>query len=201
MWTYGLPTMISNSSNNYGPYQFPEKLIPLMTLNALEGRPLPVYGDGGNVRDWLYVVDHCDALWRILEEGRPGETYNVGGGMERTNLEVVETICRIVDDLVPSLEHRPCRSLIEFVADRPGHDRRYAMDASKLRRELGWEPRTDFAEGIRRTVAWYLENREWVAEVTTGKYRGERLGLATAIAPSPASRSNTPHPSPQPPAT
>ncbi|MCC6126732.1 MAG: dTDP-glucose 4,6-dehydratase [Pirellulales bacterium] len=178
--TYGLPVLVTNCSNNYGPRQFPEKLIPLMILNALEGKPLPIYGDGGNVRDWLYVEDHCRALWRVLEAGRPGETYNIGGNCERTNLEVVQTICRVVDELRPDLPHRPCSSLISFVKDRPGHDRRYAIDAGKIRRELGWSPRLDFAEGIRLTVEWYLENRTWVQRVCSGEYRRERLGLATA---------------------
>ena len=176
--TYGLPAIISNCSNNYGPYQFPEKLIPLVTLNAIEGRPLPVYGDGGNVRDWLYVGDHCDALQFILRDGAPGETYNIGGGAEKTNLEVVHTICAIVDELVPNLAHRPAKSLIEFVTDRPGHDRRYAIDASKIQQELGWQPATQFEEGIRKTVAWYLDNSAWVEEISRNLYGRERLGLA-----------------------
>lgn len=175
--TYGLPTLVTNCSNNYGPYQFPEKLIPLMILNALEGRPLPVYGDGGNVRDWLYVEDHVAALLRALEAGRPGGTYNVGGRSERTNLQVVEAICDAVDALRPGLPHAPCRSLIRFVADRPGHDRRYAIDAGKIGRELSWRPRQDFASGLARTVRWYLDNPGWVGRVTSGRYRRERLGL------------------------
>ena len=177
--TYGLPTTISNCSNNSGPFQFPEKLIPLVTLNAIDGRSLPVYGDGGNVRDWLYVGDHCQALTRLLRDGAPGETFNIGGGAERTNLEVVQTICDIVDELVPQLPHRPCRSLIEFVEDRPGHDRRYAIDASKIEQRLGWRPATSFQEGIRKTVAWYLDNSAWVEEISSNKYGRERLGLAT----------------------
>jgi dTDP-glucose 4,6-dehydratase len=176
--TYGLPVVVTNCSNNYGPCQFPEKLIPLMLLNALEGKPLPVYGDGGNVRDWLFVEDHCRALWKTLREGVPGETYNIGGNCERSNLDVVRTICRIVDELRPDLPHHPCSALITFVKDRPGHDRRYAIDASKIRRELGWRPRFDFEEGIRLTVRWYLENKTWVERVSSGDYRRERLGLS-----------------------
>jgi dTDP-glucose 4,6-dehydratase len=176
--TYGLPTLITNCSNNYGPYQFPEKLIPLMILNALEGRPLPLYGDGGNVRDWLYVEDHCRALARVLEAAEPGSTYNIGGDAERTNLEVVEAICRIVDDLRPDLPHAPCRSLVSFVKDRPGHDRRYAMDTTRIGRDLDWRPQVDFETGLERTVRWYLEHPRWVERVTSGNYRRERLGLA-----------------------
>mgnify|MGYP001136963189 CR=1 FL=1 len=175
--TYGLPVLPTNCSNNYGPFQFPEKLIPLVILNALEGKPLPVYGDGQQVRDWLYVEDHCRAIRAVLARGTPGEVYNIGAGCEQTNLAVVERIAAIVDRLCPELAHRPCSSLISFVADRPGHDRRYAIDASKIRRELGWEPREDFESGLERTVRWYLENRAWVERVTSGKYRGERLGL------------------------
>ncbi len=175
--TYGLPTLITNCSNNYGPYQFPEKLIPLMILNALEGKPLPVYGDGQNVRDWLYVEDHCRALWRVLEAGRPGQTYNVGGNSERANLQVVETICDLVDALRPGLPHAPCRSLIAFVKDRPGHDRRYAIDATKIERELGWTPQLAFEAGLERTVRWYLDHPQWIERVTSGSYRRERLGL------------------------
>lgn len=175
--TYGLPVVVTNCSNNYGPYQFPEKLIPLVILNALEGKPLPVYGDGRNVRDWLYVEDHCEALRRVLLAGRPGETYNVGGNCEQRNLDVVELICDAVDRLRPGLAHAPCRQLISFVTDRPGHDRRYAIDASKIERELDWRPRHDFASGLEETVAWYLDNPRWVERVQTGKYRRERLGL------------------------
>ena len=175
--TYGLPVLISNCSNNYGPFQFPEKLIPLMILNALEGRALPVYGDGQNVRDWLHVEDHCDALHQILTAGRPGEVYNIGGDAELTNLQVVEDISRIVDELRPDLAHRPCQSLIQYVKDRPGHDRRYAIDATKIKTELGWHPRHDFQSGIRDTVVWYLANTEWVQEVSAGNYQRQRLGL------------------------
>jgi dTDP-glucose 4,6-dehydratase len=175
--TYGMPTLVTNCSNNYGPYQFPEKLIPLIILNALEGKPLPVYGDGRNVRDWLYVEDHCRALRRVLADGRPGETYNVGGNCERANLEVVSSICRIVDELRPALPHAPCSSLIRFVTDRPGHDRRYAIDAAKIQRELGWQPQHDFDSGLRCTVQWYLDNPGWVQRVSSGDYRRQRLGL------------------------
>ncbi len=176
--TYGLPAVITNCSNNYGPHQFPEKLIPLMILNALEGKPLPVYGDGQNVRDWLFVEDHCEAICTVLEKGAPGEVYNIGGDCERANLEIVETICDIVDRLRPGLPHAPCRDLITFVTDRPGHDRRYAIDASKIRQQLGWQPKENFETGLLRTIRWYLDNTEWVERVTTGKYRRERLGLA-----------------------
>jgi len=175
--TYGLPALVTNCSNNYGPYQFPEKLIPLMILNALEGKPLPVYGDGQQVRDWLYVEDHCRAIRTVLARGTPGEVYNVGGNCEQANLDVVNTICAIVDRLRPDLPHRPCSSLITFVTDRPGHDRRYAIDVGKIRRQLGWEPREDFQSGLERTVRWYIENQTWVQRVTSGKYRRERLGL------------------------
>jgi dTDP-glucose 4,6-dehydratase len=178
--TYGLPTLTTNCSNNYGPCQFPEKLIPLMILNALEGKPLPVYGDGRNVRDWLFVEDHARAILRVLEAGRPGETYNVGGDAERANIEVVEAICDAVDRLRPGLPHAPCRSLITYVRDRPGHDRRYAIDASKIRRELGWRPTRDFEAGLEETVRWYLENPRWVERISSGSYRRERLGLDDA---------------------
>jgi dTDP-glucose 4,6-dehydratase len=178
--TYGLPTLITNCSNNYGPYQFPEKLIPLMILNAIEGRPLPVYGDGGNVRDWLFVEDHCAAIETVLDRGRPGECYNIGGDSERTNLAVVKRICSIVDQLRPGLRHAPCESLITFVKDRPGHDRRYAIDASKIRSELGWRPAETFENGLKRTVLWYLQNSDWVEQVQSGRYRRERLGLGCA---------------------
>ena len=175
--TYGLPVIVTNCSNNYGPYQFPEKLIPLMILNALEGKPLPVYGDGQNVRDWLFVEDHCRALWRVLMAGQPGETYNIGGNHEQKNLDVVRTICRMVDELRPGLPHAPCESLITFVKDRPGHDRRYAIDAGKIQRELGWRPEHDFDSGMRQTVEWYLDNSPWIRRVTSGAYQRERLGL------------------------
>ena len=175
--TYGLPTLTTNCSNNYGPFQFPEKLIPLMILNCLSGKPLPVYGDGGQIRDWLYVSDHCRAIRTVLEGGRVGEVYNIGGACERTNLEVVREICRTVDRLRPDLPHRPCESLITSVKDRPGHDRRYAIDFSKIERELGWRPAETFATGLEKTVAWYLANGAWVDRIASGGYRQERLGL------------------------
>jgi dTDP-glucose 4,6-dehydratase len=175
--TYGVPVVVTNCSNNYGPYQFPEKLIPLAILNALEGRPVPVYGTGQNVRDWLYVEDHVDALLAVLERGRPGETYLIGGDGERRNLDVARAVCRLVDELATPLA-APRESLIELVADRPGHDFRYAIDASKLRDELDWAPRHTFEEGLRETVRWYLENPEWCERVQSGAYRRERLGLA-----------------------
>jgi dTDP-glucose 4,6-dehydratase len=174
--TYGLPVVITNCSNNYGPFQFPEKLIPLMILNALEGRPLPVYGDGMNVRDWLFVEDHCEAIEMVLAEGRIGECYNVGGSNEQTNISIVRQVCALVDQLRPGLAHAPCASLITYVKDRPGHDRRYAIDASKIERELGWRPRQQFAAGLELTIRWYLENPVWVERVQSGKYRRERLG-------------------------
>jgi dTDP-glucose 4,6-dehydratase len=169
--TFGLPVLTTNCSNNYGPYQFPEKLIPLMILNALEGKPLPVYGDGKNVRDWLFVEDHCAAIRAVLEGGRPGETYNIGGSSERANLDVVTTICDLVDEMRPAAGGEPRRKLITFVEDRPGHDRRYAIDARKISRELGWKPAEGFEGGLRKTVQWYVENREWVDSVRTGTYR------------------------------
>jgi dTDP-glucose 4,6-dehydratase len=176
--TYGLPVLTTNCSNNYGPNQFPEKLIPLVILNALEGKSLPVYGDGQNIRDWLFVEDHCRAIASVLAAGRPGEVYNIGGDCQRTNLQVVQAICAAVDQLRPGLPHAPCSSKIVFVKDRPGHDRRYAMDASKIRRELGWKPRESFETGLTKTVRWYLENSRWVERVTSGVYQRERLGLA-----------------------
>jgi dTDP-glucose 4,6-dehydratase len=169
--TYGLPVTVSNCSNNYGPRQFPEKLVPLMILNALEEKPLPVYGDGRNVRDWLHVRDHAAAVWEILRRGRIGETYNIGGRAERRNLEVVEALCDTVDALRPRPDGRPRRDLITFVKDRPGHDWRYAIDCAKIERELGWRPSFTFAEGLRQTVAWYLENPAWVEAIRTGAYR------------------------------
>jgi len=180
--TYGLPTLTTNCSNNYGPYQFPEKLIPLMALNALEGRQLPIYGDGGNVRDWLFAEDHCEALLRVLEMGVVGEQYNVGGGAELSNLEVVNQLCSVLEELSPARENpflersdvRSYHALMKLVADRPGHDRRYAVDSSKIRRELGWTPRHDFGEGMRKTLRWYLENRDWCDSVG---YERERLGM------------------------
>ncbi|MFO0537729.1 MAG: dTDP-glucose 4,6-dehydratase [Planctomyces sp.] len=174
--TYGLPVLITNCSNNYGPYQFPEKLIPLMILNAIEGRPLPVYGDGLNVRDWLYVEDHCAAIELVLQRGVVGECYNVGGNNEQTNIAIVRQVCALVDRLCPGLSPGPCESLIQYVRDRPGHDRRYAIDASKISSELGWKPQQDFASGLEHTVRWYLENPVWVERVQSGKYRRERLG-------------------------
>jgi dTDP-glucose 4,6-dehydratase len=188
--TYGLPVIVTNCSNNYGPYQFPEKLIPLMILNAVEGKPLPVYGDGLQVRDWLYVEDHCRALWQVLLSGRPGATYNVGGNCELTNLDVVRTICQTIDALRPGLPHSPCESRIAFVEDRPGHDRRYAIDAGPIRNELGWRPQHDFASGIRQTVQWYLENSAWVNRVSSGEYRCTRLGLGRPIPTQPESHPN-----------
>ena len=167
--TYGLPTVTTNCSNNYGPYQFPEKLIPLMIHNAVAGQPLPVYGDGQNVRDWLYVEDHCRAIRRVLEHGIPGETYNIGGGSEMKNIDVVTMICSILDELSPKASRYV--EQITFVKDRPGHDRRYAIDARKIERDLGWQPLETFATGIRKTVQWYLDHKEWVAEVTSGAYR------------------------------
>jgi dTDP-glucose 4,6-dehydratase len=168
--TYGLPVLTTNCSNNYGRFQFPEKLIPLVILNARDGKPLPVYGDGQNVRDWLYVEDHCAAIAQVLDRGRVGQTYNIGGWNEKRNLEIVETICDIVDEMAGS-RGEPRRELITFVKDRPGHDRRYAMDATKIERELGWRPLETFETGIRKTVRWYLENSEWVRDVTSGGYR------------------------------
>lgn len=175
--TYGVPTLMTNCSNNYGPFQFPEKLIPVMILNALEGKPLPVYGDGLNVRDWLFVEDHCEAIETVLRSGVVGECYNVGGNNEQTNISIVQTICRTIDRLCPDLAHAPCESLITYVKDRPGHDRRYAIDASKIRNELGWVPRQDFSSGIDLTVQWYLNNADWIERVQSGDYRRERLGL------------------------
>ncbi|HHH36339.1 MAG TPA: dTDP-glucose 4,6-dehydratase [Gammaproteobacteria bacterium] len=181
--TYGLPVLTTNCSNNYGPYQFPEKLIPLMILNALADKPLPVYGDGGHIRDWLYVIDHCRAIIRVLEAGRPGEVYNIGGHNEKTNLEVVTTLCALLDELAPD-PAGPRNRLIRFVADRPGHDRRYAIDAGKIQRELGWRPEESFESGLRKTVRWYLDHRDWCERVTSGAYRGERLGLKAGGNPS-----------------
>lgn len=169
--TYGLPAIITNCSNNYGPYQFPEKLIPLMIANALKGKPLPVYGDGQQVRDWLYVADHCGALCAVLARGRVGETYNVGGGNQRSNLEVVKTLCALLDELVPESKFRPHLQLVQYVKDRPGHDRRYAIDARKLEGELGWKAEQSFEAGMRRTVEWYLANSAWVEGVTSGAYQ------------------------------
>lgn len=167
--TYHLPVLTTNCSNNYGPYQFPEKLIPLMIHNAIEGKPLPVYGDGQNVRDWLYVADHCDAILTVLDNGKPGETYNVGGLNEQKNLDVVNVLCSILDEFRP--DGAPHNRLITYVKDRPGHDRRYAIDCRKLQHELGWSPRESFETGIRKTVRWYLEHQQWVANIVSGEYR------------------------------
>jgi dTDP-glucose 4,6-dehydratase len=177
--TYGLPVVTSNCSNNYGPYHFPEKLIPLVILNGLEGRLLPVYGTGENVRDWLYVEDHARALWTVLTKGHLGETYNIGGEAELTNIDVVRAICDLLDELAPAVQLR--QELITFVADRPGHDARYAMDINKISTELGWRPTETFESGLRKTVRWYLENRSWWEDIRSGRYQGKRLGLATEI--------------------
>src|SRR5690606_22500008 len=176
--TYGLPVLTTNCSNNYGPYQFPEKLIPLVIARALAGEPLPVYGDGRNVRDWLYVADHCAAIRAVLERGRVGQTYNVGDDAEKQNIEVVRTICALLDERRPRADGKPRESQVTFVADRPGHDRRYAIDASKLKRELGWSPSRSFEQGIAETVDWYLAHQDWVARVLDGSYRLERIGTA-----------------------
>jgi dTDP-glucose 4,6-dehydratase len=173
--TWGLPALITNCSNNYGPRQFPEKLIPLMLINALQGRQLPVYGDGRQRRDWLFVADHCRALLRVLEAGEPGRTYNIGGNAERTNLEIVEALCDLLDRREPG--DRPRRELVRFVTDRPGHDRRYAIDASRIRSELGWSPAVDLGEGLAQTVDWYLKHQDWWRRIHDGSYRGERLGM------------------------
>ena len=183
--TYGLPVLITNCSNNYGPYQFPEKLIPLMILNALEGRPLPLYGDGGNVRDWIHVEDHCRGVLEVLRRGRPGEKYNLGGGSERTNVEIVDAICDALESELPAAKNPALasrgitsyRDLKAFVADRPGHDRRYAIDDAKVRTELEWSPQRSFEQGLRSTLRWYLENRAWCAAVQAGRYGRERLGM------------------------
>ncbi|WP_111414082.1 dTDP-glucose 4,6-dehydratase [Billgrantia lactosivorans] len=179
--TFGLPTLVTNCSNNYGPYHFPEKLIPLMILNGLAGKPLPVYGDGQQVRDWLYVEDHARALIQVATEGKVGETYNIGGHTEKTNLEVLQTLCDLLDELAGTAHLSPRgshRELVTFVADRPGHDRRYAIDAGKIERELGWRPRETFDTGLRKTVQWYLANRSWWQRVREDRYQGERLGVA-----------------------
>ena len=175
--TFGLPTLISNCSNNYGPCHFPEKLIPLAILKALHGEPIPIYGTGDNIRDWLYVEDHARALFTILNEAPAGESYNIGGDAERTNLDVAQSICLLLDEMLPDSPYRPHQRLITFVADRPGHDRRYAMDSDKIQRELGWEPKDIFDSGLRKTVSWYLSNRWWWEPIWTRRYRGERLGI------------------------
>jgi dTDP-glucose 4,6-dehydratase len=175
--TYGLPVLTTNCSNNYGPYHFPEKLIPLVIIRALRGERLPVYGRGENVRDWLHVEDHAEALTTVLTRGRPGESYNVGGDSERRNIDVVRAICRLLDEMLPESPNRPHEQLIEFVTDRPGHDARYAIDASKIRSELGWRPSHSFDHGLRDTVRWFLDHKEWWERIMSGAYRGERLGL------------------------
>jgi dTDP-glucose 4,6-dehydratase len=194
--TFRVPTLLTNCSNNYGPYQFPEKLIPLMLLTALEGKPLPIYGDGGNVRDWLYVDDHCRGILMVLRKGAPGGKYNIGGDSERTNLQIVDALCAALEKLRPAKENSKISAtgktayaeLKTFVKDRPGHDRRYAIDASKIRRELGWQPSYSFEEGLLRTVRWYLGNPEWCATVQSGNYGRERLGLAAPPAPAAPAR-------------
>ena len=175
--TYGLPVLTTNCSNNYGPRQFPEKLIPLIILNALEDKDLPIYGDGKNIRDWLYVEDHCRALYTVMRYGVPGETYNIGGNCERQNIQIVKTICSILDGLRPKADGSKYEAQITFVKDRPGHDRRYAIDASKIRKELGWQPQETFESGILKTVKWYLDNMSWVSDILSGRYHCERLGL------------------------
>ena len=183
--TYGLPVLTTNCSNNYGPYHFPEKLIPLMIVNALAGKPLPVYGDGMQIRDWLYVGDHCGAIRRVLQAGRVGETYNIGGCNEMPNIEIVRTVCALLDELRPRADGQPYASQIAYVQDRPGHDRRYAIDARKIERELGWRPAETFATGIRKTVQWYLDHPDWVAQVQSGAYRdwvATQYGAAAARA-------------------
>lgn len=175
--TYGLPVTISNCSNNYGPYQFPEKLLPLMICNALEGQPLPVYGDGKNIRDWLYVEDHCRAVDVVVRCGRPGRTYNVGGDSQWANIDAVNLLCDMLDEIRPRRDKKPYRELITFVQDRPGHDRRYAIEASRIRQELGWQPTETFESGLRRTIEWYLAHAQWVAHIREKKYAGQRLGL------------------------
>ncbi len=182
--TFDLPVVISNCSNNYGPFQFPEKLIPLSIMKALGGQKLPIYGKGLNVRDWLYVEDHADALYQIFSRGRVGEKYNVGGASEYRNIDLVQELCALLDEALPQSAHRPHKNLIEFVADRPGHDERYAMDFSKLKKELGWQPRTTLPDGLRKTVAWYLQNRDWCEDIRRRKYGGERLGQTQAAGKS-----------------
>jgi len=183
--TYGFPVLLTNCSNNFGPYQFPEKLIPLMLLNGLEGQSLPIYGDGGNIRDWLFVEDHCEGLWRVMQNGKIGEKYNIGAEEERTNLQVVETLCDCLESVCPAESNtalqrqgkRDYRSLITYVSDRPGHDRRYALDTTKIRRDLSWTPKYSFQEGIKQTVEWYVAHREWCAEVLSVTYNRQRLGM------------------------
>ena len=174
--TYGLPTLITNCSNNYGPYQFPEKLIPLIIINCINEKSLPVYGDGQNIRDWLYVIDHCEAIQCVLEEGRAGQTYNIGGDHEVKNIDIVNTICRILNDLLPR-NNGDYEELINFVEDRPGHDFRYAIDSTKLKNELGWKPRTSFSDGIKNTIKWYLKNENWWKMINDNSYQQQRLGV------------------------
>lgn len=176
--TYGLPVTTSNCSNNYGPYHFPEKLIPLAICNALEGKPLPVYGDGKNIRDWLFVGDHCSGIEAVIVRGKLGEVYNLGGSEEHPNIEVVTTICRLLDELRPRSDHKSYRELITFVKDRPGHDQRYAIDARKITRELGWSPKETFESGLRRTIRWFIDNQDWCNEIRSNRYAGQRLGLS-----------------------
>ena len=175
--TFGLPVLTTNCSNNYGPYQFPEKLLPLMIHNALKGEPLTIYGDGKQVRDWLFVEDHCKAILTVLEKGKLGHVYNIGGHNEKSNLEVIQSLCNILDELLPDSKFRPHQDLIQFVTDRPGHDRRYAIDATKIQNELKWRPQESFETGLRKTVKWYLNNKDWVNRVMSGAYKGTRLGL------------------------
>jgi len=177
--TFGFPALTTNCSNNYGPYQFPEKLVPLIIHNALAGKPLPIYGDGQQIRDWLYVADHCLAIRTVLGKGTLGEVYAIGGNNEKANLEIVHTICALLDEMAPSASGKPYKSLITFVNDRPGHDRRYAIDSGKVQRQLGWSPKETFATGLRKTIRWYLDHQTWVDRVMSGAYRGERLGLGS----------------------
>ena len=179
--TFDFPAITTNCSNNYGPHQFPEKLIPLMIQKARSGEPLPVYGDGLHIRDWLYVDDHCCALETVLEKGKLGEVYNIGGNNEKTNLNLITTLCEILDELIPGSPHKPHKALIKFVADRPGHDRRYAIDAKKIKRELGWEPIETLDTGLKKTVQWYLDNSKWIERIMSGAYKGERLGLDSVV--------------------
>ena len=175
--TYGLPVLITNCSNNYGPYQFPEKLIPHIIIRALQGESLPVYGNGENIRDWLYVDDHVRALWAVLQKGQPGETYNIGGNCEKQNIDVVKEVCALMDEFLPDANNKPHEALITYVTDRPGHDLRYAIDSSKIQRELGWQPQESFASGLRKTVAWYLQHSDWWQRILNGSYQTERRGI------------------------
>ena len=179
--TFGLPTITTNCSNNYGPHQFPEKLIPLMIQKARTGKSLPIYGDGLHIRDWLYVDDHCHALAKVLEKGKPGEVYNIGGNNEKTNLDLVNTLCNVMDELVPDSLYKPHNSLIKFVEDRPGHDRRYAIDSTKIKTELDWKPTETLDTGLKKTVTWYLEHSNWIERIMSGAYKGQRLGVTTSV--------------------